>query len=333
MKVESCIYLSFVYLPSADEDLGLGVLVEHLIDRLCHDHLKIERGAYLLQTADGIVAFGYHAHLELRALDAVASAYHGTKGAVAAELGVARDQEVAHVGYHLLGGLNSELVGGQQGGEEVVHLGDGIADRDGKEVVAIAHARDDTGSDGIDVLQRRGILYATDVAGDCDIGIAAAYLLTDAVGKVGVGGGSGDEGETLARHLFGVGGAADDGKLLRGYLVAVLEVVGNNLVGFGNEALDARHQVALAQPSGIDSLQHTVQKGGGDDEVDSVALLYHLLCRAAEDEARGVEGDLAQISMIAAMVGKAASYFMFAHVPTDLLVGMFEQYLRHRRGP
>ena len=69
----------------------------------------------------------------------------------------------------------------------------------------------------------------------------------------------------LARHLFGVGRAADDGQVLGGYLVDVLQIVGDYLVGFGNEALDARHQVALTQAVDIDRLQDIVQKGRGDE--------------------------------------------------------------------
>jgi hypothetical protein len=66
-----------------------------------------------------------------------------------------------------------------------------------------------------------------------------------------------------------------------------------------------------------------VEKGCGDEEVYGVALLDYLLSLTTNDKPRGIEGNFAQISIVATIIGKATPDFGFADVPADLLVGLF----------
>ena len=95
-----------------------------------------------------VVALSYHFHLYLCILDAVASADHGAKYAVAREIGVAGHEQVAQVD-----GVVDDAFDRVDGAEETVHLLHGIGDQDALEVVAIFQTVADAGCDGVDVFQ------------------------------------------------------------------------------------------------------------------------------------------------------------------------------------
>ena len=81
-------------------------------------------------------------------LDAVASADHRAKNAVAREIGVAGHEQVAQVD-----GIVDDAFDRVDGAEETVHLLHGIGDQDALEVVAIFQTVADAGCDGVDVFQ------------------------------------------------------------------------------------------------------------------------------------------------------------------------------------
>ena len=131
-----------------------------------------------------------------------------------------------------------------------------------KVFVAAAHAFTHACRHGVDVLERRGVLYAEHVGGRVDVDVAAAELLHDGLDQLVVGRGYGDEGEPLAGHLFGMGGSADDGQVVGLDIVVVLQVVGDDHVG-GNE-------VPLPERVGVDLLQGRVKECRGDDQIDGL---------------------------------------------------------------
>ena len=140
-------------------DDGTDALVENVIDGIEDGHVDVQVLVDVLHALGGKVAFGNHLHLELCTLHAVALPYHRAEDAVAAEVGVARDEQVARIDA-----LRDAAVDGIDGIEEAFHLLDGVADEHGLEVVAVLQSVADAGGDGVNVLQDRGILDADDVA-------------------------------------------------------------------------------------------------------------------------------------------------------------------------
>ena len=77
--------------------LGVDALVQYIIYGIEDGHVDMAVAVNLLHTLGAEIALGNHLHLNLGTLDAVALANHGAEGAVAREVGVARDEEVAHI--------------------------------------------------------------------------------------------------------------------------------------------------------------------------------------------------------------------------------------------
>ena len=113
----------------------------------------------LLHAFRSEVAFGNHLHLYLCALHGVALAYHGSEGAVAAEVGISRYEQVAQI-YRVVD-ITLHRVNGS---EEAVHLLHGIRHEDGLEVVAVFQSAADACGNGIYVFQYRRVFYADDIA-------------------------------------------------------------------------------------------------------------------------------------------------------------------------
>ena len=101
---------------------------------------------------------GYHLHLYLGALYAVALTNHGAKGAVTREIAVTSYQQVAKVNA-----VVSIALKGIDGCEEAVHLLYGVGHEYRLEVVAILQTAADTGCNGIYILQNGRILDAHNI--------------------------------------------------------------------------------------------------------------------------------------------------------------------------
>lgn len=76
---------------------GGNTLVEDVIDSIEYRHIHVIVSVYLLDALGAVVALGYHFHFYLRTFYRITFAYHGAEGAVAAEVGVTRHQQVAQV--------------------------------------------------------------------------------------------------------------------------------------------------------------------------------------------------------------------------------------------
>ena len=129
-----------------------------------------------LHTFCAIESFGNHFHFDLRRLDRVAPSDHGSKDAVAREIGIAGHKEVAEI-YRV---VNVSLNGVDRI-EEAAHLLHGVAHKHTLEVVAVFQAVADSGSDGINVFQDRSIFDANHVGVCLRLDVAAC----NQVGEIG----------------------------------------------------------------------------------------------------------------------------------------------------
>ena len=81
---------------------------------------------------------------------------------VAREAAVGRHEQVAEIG-----GAAYVAVGHRGDGiDKTTHLPDGVADEHRHEIIAGFHAVDNSGADGIDILQHGAIFDSGDVIGD-----------------------------------------------------------------------------------------------------------------------------------------------------------------------
>lgn len=149
-------------------------LVENVVDRIEYGHIDVHAAVYLFHTLRSEVAFGYHFHLYLRTLHAVALANHGAESAVAREIAVARDEQVAEINRVVDAALHW-----MYGVEEARHLLNGVGHEHGLEVVAELQTAANACRYGVDVLQDRRIFDADDIAA----GLCLDVVVGQNVGK------------------------------------------------------------------------------------------------------------------------------------------------------
>ena len=121
-----------------------------------------------LHTLGAEIALGNHLHLNLCGLHAVAFANHGTEGAVAREVRIAGDEQVAQVAA-----IDDVALDGVYHLEEAGHLLYGIGHEDCLKVVAELETVADAGGNGIDVLQDGAVLDADDVGRGLGLDVVA----------------------------------------------------------------------------------------------------------------------------------------------------------------
>ena len=124
--------LSERFAQQFDFDGWADALVEDVIDGIEDGHVDVQMLVDVLHALRGKVALGNHLHFELSTLYAVALAYHCSEDAVAAEVRVARHEQVA-----CIDAFRNAAVNWMDGIEEAFHLQNGIAHKHGLEVVAV----------------------------------------------------------------------------------------------------------------------------------------------------------------------------------------------------
>ena len=182
-----------------DLDLWTDALVEDVIDSVEDGHVDVAVAVDFLHALGAEITLGNHLHLNLGTLDAVALANHGSEGAVAREVGIARDEQVTHV-Y----GIGNVALHGADNLQETGHLLHGIGHEDGLEIVAELQSVADARSDGIDVFQHRRILDADDVGRRLGLDVVAGEQVGKGLRLVAIGTAHGEVGESLERHLLSV---------------------------------------------------------------------------------------------------------------------------------
>ena len=225
----------------------------------------------VLHTLGAEVALGYHLHFQLGALYGVALAYHGAEDTVSGEVGVASYQQVTaiHAVY-------DASVQWEHGGEQALHLLQGIGDEHSLEVVAILEAVADARCDTVHVLQHTGIFYAHHVLRHLGLHVVALHALGKGLCLVQVGAADGQVREPVQRHLLGMARSAYDGQILVGHIIDLVEVFRTDKVLVGHDTLDGRYQELVAQAH-LQFLQVSLQVGRGRYEHQCLAVAHHLV--------------------------------------------------------
>ncbi len=200
-------------------------------------------------------ALGNHLHLYLGRLHAVALANHGAEGAVAGEIAVACDKQVAHID-----GVVDVAVEWSHGAEEAVHLKRGVRHKYGLEVVAVFQSAAYTGGDGIDILQDGRIFDADDVGGGFGLDIVGGDEAGKGLRLLLVGTADGEVGEAFEGYFLGMGRTADAGEILVGYVIDLMEIFGAYQILVGHDAFDGGDDELIAKP-GLQLLEVVLQVG------------------------------------------------------------------------
>ena len=280
----------------------------------------------VLHALGGKVAFGNHLHLELCTLHAVALPYHRAEDAVAAEVGVARDEQVARIDA-----LRDAAVDGIDGIEEAFHLLDGVADEHGLEVVAVLQSVADAGGDGVNVLQDRGILDADDVATGLCLDVVTGKHLRKSGSLLLVSTTDGQVSEAVQGDLLGMTRSAKHGEVILRHVVHLVEVVGADEVLVGHDALDGCHDELVAKAD-MEALQVSLQVRRRRDEDECLASLDDPVDVALEGDAVHVEVDASEVCGIVSEALEVLDAVVSAKIPPDVVI-LLEEHLGNRRCP
>ena len=128
------------------------------------------------------------------------------------------------------------------------------------------------GGDGIDVLQHRRIFYADDVDRGLGLDEFARYDVGESLGLGDVAASYREIGEAFHGHFLRVGRAADAGNAVVGHTPHLMEVFRHHDVLIGNNALDGRNDVLVAQRRG-EFLQVILQVGRRGYEHQGVVIV------------------------------------------------------------
>ena len=144
--------------------------------------------------------------------------------------------------------------------QETIHLLNGIRHEYGLEIVAIFQAGTDTCGDGIDILQNRGILDAHYVGRGLGLDIIAGEHVTESLCFVAVSAPHGEVAQSFERHLLGMGGSANTGEVLVGYVIDLMKVFRADKVLIRHDTLDGRDDKLVADAC-LELLQVALQIG------------------------------------------------------------------------
>ena len=246
---------------------------------------------------------------------------------VAAEAGVGGHQQVAQV-YRV---ADVAPLAGRYGPQEAVHLVERVGDEHGLEVVAALHAVADAGGDGVDVFQHGRVFDTSDVGRDDGFQFGSVEGVGQGMRPLQVVAAHGEVGESLEGHLLGVAGTADDGQLRLGHVVEGLQILGDNHILVGYDALDSRHHEFAADVGG-QLLEVSLHVGRGRHQYQGVGRFGNLVDVGAEMNARSVEGDIRQVHRVVAGLLEIGNTVVAPHVPQDA-VGIVQRQFGQRRSP
>jgi len=296
-----------------DFDLGADALVEDVVDGVEDGHVDMAVAVDFLHALGAEVALGYHLHLDLCALDGVALANHGAEGAVAREVAVAGDEQVAHVDA-----VSNVALHGVDDLQEPRHLLHGIGHEDGLEVVAELQSVADAGGNGVDVLQHAGVLDADDVGRGLGLDEVAGQDIGKGLRLVAVCTAHGEVGEAFEGDFLGVRGSADAGEILVRHVVDLMEIFRADEVLVGHDTLDCGDDVLVAQAD-LQFLQVSLQVGRGGDEHQCVVLLGNLVEVAGEEYLVNVETYAHKVGGVVAQTTEIVDAVVASHIPSNVV--------------
>ena len=278
-----------------DFDLNGGgdAFVEDVIDGIENGHVDAVVAVDFLHTFGAVVAFGNHFHLELCGLDGVALSNHRTEHAVAAEVGIHRDEQVAQIDA-----VADVAVGvGLDGVQESLHLLQGIGDEDCLKVVTEFEAVADTCCDGIDVLQHRTEFDAFDVGTYRGLDGLAGEHVGNNSGILDAAASDGKITQAVESYFLGMGWASDAGNLTFGHIIRLLEIAGHGDVFVGYDTLDGCHHHLVTQIR-LEFLEVALDVGRRGDKDERVGTLHHVVDVRGEVDAVGIEMQPRQVGWV-----------------------------------
>ena len=224
-----------------------------------------------LDTLGTIVPFCNHFHLYLRTLYGVSFTNHGTEDTVAAESGVSCHQQVTQI-YRII-----NLSGyGMHCFQEPVHLLYGIGHQYGLEVVSVFQTTTDSCRDGIYILQYRAVFNTGYIFADRGLYEMVGKPFGQIFGFVAAGTSDCKIGETFQGNLLGMARTGQDGNIIFGHPILLMEIFRYDEVLIGYNTLDSRND-ELVLELGLQFLQMALQVRRGSDEYQYVRLAYNLV--------------------------------------------------------
>ena len=262
----------------------------------------------------GVVAFRHHAHLELRHPHRKPVADHVSEHPVAAVARVGRHQQVTEID-----GVVEAVVAGENLVHEVLHLLHAVGDVGGDEVVAVAEAAVDAGTEGVDVLHDDGQFGTLDVLGDRGADVAIGEHLGHVGGKLLVFGGGGEEGELLLRNLLRVRRPADHGDAAHRDGKLGVQIVGDELQRLGDDTLHCGDDLFPVEAAFLKGFQRPLEERRRGDHNHVVGLGDHLTEVVADFHVFRIDKRGAQVFRVMSVLADALHNLLFAHPPVDML--------------
>ena len=289
------------------------MLVEDGVHCIYDRQVDAELLVSLVDAVGAVVSFGYHLHLQLGGFDGVTHAYHLPELAVTAELGVGGNQYVAQVAAGIDVAMNRA-----EGFREELDLLQGVADQHGLEVIAVAQRLTYTSGNGVDVFHHGGVFESDDVNG-----VARAYVRGLEQRRylccaVAVGAADGQVTQALQGYLLSVARAGDDEHVVVGYVEALVQVFGDDLVLLGDHAFHGGDDDLLPHGT-LDLLERRLEVGGGDSQDQYIRVAHYEVDVVREVNTAHIERSAVQIGRVLACALELLYYLRTADEPVDLI--------------
>ena len=113
-------------------------------------------------------------------------------------------------------------------------------------------------------------------------------------------------------------GTSEDGKILIGHTIHLMEVFGYDKVLVRHDTLDGGDDELVAN-AGLQPFQMSLQVGRGSNEDKGVVLLCYLIDVAAEEDIVDVEVNTGEIGGIMAEALEFLDTVIAAHIPTNVV--------------
>ena len=202
--------------------------------------------------------------------------------------------------------------------DKAVHFANGIRHKHGEVVVAVFQPVDDTGGDGIDIFQHRGVFDSADVARGKCLDMLACEDISETFGITHFSSCDCQERLAVEGDFFGVAWTGDDEHLVGVDTVTVDHIVGDDLVFVGYYTFDSRNDKFFGNIDG-DFRQVAFEVRRRHHHKEGVGFGTSLVNIGGEIDTVDVEFDIAQIGGIVTQTEKIFDTVGTTHIPHDSL--------------
>ena len=209
--------------------------------------------------------------------------------------------------------------------DEPLHFLNGIADQNRLEIISVPQAVANAASDGVDILQNRGVLRAVDVVGHLGAQVRARQHVRHVPGGLRALRGNGQVTEALQSHFFCVAGSHNYPEVFVINSVGVVHELTHNLVAVGHNSLDGGKHFFPFQGN-VQVFQGGFQKRRRHGQHNNICIFHHGIQVRINRQVFRIELNIREVARIVVETLDVQGRLRIPNPPAHVLVVVGQQF-------